>query len=391
MRREIRTIGQSGYNECMRLGEYAFQYKLSEHDTLDGKLEMEKQLLLGSYVDNQLAAKLHILPLELFLGNRTITFGGVAGVATWPEYRRQGHVDSLIKHALVEMKKNDMAVSMLAPFSIDFYRKFGYELSHYKDRVKLKPSDIGQANGNGSCRRVSFQQAKETLQQLYERIAKQYSLMMKREDWWWDKRVLTKDDTIIVYYNQEKNPTGYLIAKMQDRVLYINEFIYLSEDAFLGMLEWIKNHDSMTEQVEIVLMPNDHLAFYLKNPKISMSKESYFMTRIVDVESLLKQYPYYTAKEEKVIQLTVTDSIAEWNEGNWTLTLKNGELADLVRTKDEKASVKISTDIQSLSAWLFQSESLERLQFFGKIHVEGSTEDIKCAIKPLKPALLDFF
>ena len=60
--------------------------------------------------------------------------GGIAGVATWPENRRQGHVSTLLKHALQEMKSKGQTLSFLHPFSIPFYRKFGWELyAEYKN------------------------------------------------------------------------------------------------------------------------------------------------------------------------------------------------------------------------------------------------------------------
>ncbi len=54
--------------------------------------------------------------------------GGVAGVATYPEYRRSGYVKELLQHSLQTMKKDGYTVSMLHPFAVAFYRKYGWEL-----------------------------------------------------------------------------------------------------------------------------------------------------------------------------------------------------------------------------------------------------------------------
>ncbi len=51
--------------------------------------------------------------------------GGVAGVATYPEYRRSGYVKELLQHSLQTMKKDGYTVSMLHPFAVSFYRKYG--------------------------------------------------------------------------------------------------------------------------------------------------------------------------------------------------------------------------------------------------------------------------
>jgi predicted acetyltransferase len=54
--------------------------------------------------------------------------GGIAGVATWPEYRRNGNVADLVKHALQQMKEDGCAISYLHPFKVSFYHKYGWEL-----------------------------------------------------------------------------------------------------------------------------------------------------------------------------------------------------------------------------------------------------------------------
>ena len=54
--------------------------------------------------------------------------GGIAGVATYPEYRRNGYVKKLLIQALEKMRNDQQIVSLLHPFDIGFYRKFGWEV-----------------------------------------------------------------------------------------------------------------------------------------------------------------------------------------------------------------------------------------------------------------------
>lgn len=60
--------------------------------------------------------------------------GGIAGVATWPENRRGGLVSKLLSKALARMNEEGQVLSCLHPFSVPFYRKFGWELyTDYKN------------------------------------------------------------------------------------------------------------------------------------------------------------------------------------------------------------------------------------------------------------------
>lgn len=51
----------------------------------------------------------------------------VGGVATDPEYRREGHVRKILESAFENNAQYGAYVSLLHPFSFSYYRKFGYE------------------------------------------------------------------------------------------------------------------------------------------------------------------------------------------------------------------------------------------------------------------------
>ncbi|MDL4841293.1 GNAT family N-acetyltransferase [Aquibacillus rhizosphaerae] len=390
MNNSIIQLTDKYYESVMDLGEYAFNYKLTEQDREERKKVMKQQQVYGSFKEKHLAAKLHLLPMELYLGNDKIEFGGIAGVATWPEYRRQGHVDKLLRHSLTEMKQKSLSLSMLHPFSIGFYRKYGWELTQYKYTYSFSPSDLPKQNTQGCCVDVSFQDSRNLIRSLYEEMATRYSLMMKREDWWWNNRVISTDHRVILYINQNKVPTGYLIAKMDQQVLKVDEIVYRDGDACLGLLGWVGNHDSMTNQVEMIVQPKDEIAFYFNNPKVKLNKSAYFMTRIVDFESFIWKYPFFST-EKMNITIQLHDEIAEWNNGEWMVEIEDNRVKQVLFNSNKKSDAKISLDIQSLAALLFNSEDIQQLITFNRIKIEGDVEGFKRLLQPLQPALLDFF
>ena len=82
--------------------------------------------------------------------------GGVAGVATYPEYRRSGYVKELLQHSLQTMKKDGYSVSMLHPFAVSFYRKYGWELCANRIVCQMTKSDlIIKKQVNGTVKRFS--------------------------------------------------------------------------------------------------------------------------------------------------------------------------------------------------------------------------------------------
>lgn len=352
----------------------------------------ERQINLGSFIGEQLAAKLHILPLTLFMGDNKFSFGGIAGVATWPEYRRVGHINHLLKQSFVEMKARGYSMSMLHPFLIKFYRKFGYEVTNYTYKYDLTPNDIATYRSTGICKRVTFENQKDTIKKLYEATASAYSLMMDRDDWWWRKRVISEKDTIILYYNEAGEVLGYLIANINNSHLRVEEMVYQTADACLSLLQWIKNHDSMVETITLIGQPDQSLAFYLDNPRITLTKKAYFMTRIIDFAAFIKNYPYFTVEENVQIVFQVEDEYAPWNSGNWLVTIQENQCKQVEKIDQTiEADIMFSMDINGLTALLLGSESLENLHRFGVLQVEEKTvkwNDIT-AIK--QTHLLDYF
>ena len=68
----------------------------------------ESHEVYGIIEGNDLAAKLHLIPFHIYIGKEKFKMGGVAGVATYPEYRRSGYVKELLQHSLQTMKKTDI-------------------------------------------------------------------------------------------------------------------------------------------------------------------------------------------------------------------------------------------------------------------------------------------
>ena len=117
---DIRKLTTDDFEACMTLSEYAFQFVLNEEQVEKRRKEFNSHNVLGVYEDGQVGAKLHIIPFQTYIQGRSFEMGGIAGVATWPEYRRKGWVAGLLKFALEEMNRNKQSISFLHPFSFAF-------------------------------------------------------------------------------------------------------------------------------------------------------------------------------------------------------------------------------------------------------------------------------
>jgi predicted acetyltransferase len=104
----------------------------------------------GEFENEELISKLHILSLEIKIENCRFSMGGIAGVATWPEHRRKGSVTRLLNKALSAMKKKGQTISLLHPFNINFYRRFGWELTASVNKPTSSKQDVAFFNSDVS-------------------------------------------------------------------------------------------------------------------------------------------------------------------------------------------------------------------------------------------------
>lgn len=393
----IQKLGSGAYNDILELSQFAFQYELSKEEIEKKKKMMHDHEIYGYYDDQRLVAKVHVLPLQVWIQKAEYHMGGLSSVASWPEYRRKGIVKDLIKEALNGMKENGQTISMLYPFSFAFYRKYGWEsfVSYKKYGIEVSqfpnfPQD------SGSVKRVGKNFS--LLNDVYDLYAKQYNGMLKRTKIWWEDRVFKKNEQASVWLNQDGQAKGYLIYTVKEEKMNIREMIFIDEEARIGLWNFIKNHDSMIKSVELHAPEEDQLSFLFDNPRFKQETVPYFMARIVDVEAFLKQYPFEWP-DGKTMFLHIEDDFLEWNNGIFHIK-KDENIIDVTKfnlDKENSICVKppargLRVDIQTLTAMLL---GYHRPQFLYNINrLKGSQDEVKVweSILPnRKTYFVDFF
>ena len=315
---EIKRLGKANYDEIFSLSQFAFQYELKEEEFIKKENEASRHSIWGWMDGDKLAAKLHIIPLTSYVNGKSFEMGGISSVATWPEYRRQGIIKHLLFHALKEMKHNGQTISFLAPFSIPFYRKYGWELAFTHKEYDIP---IGHFKRNweakGYVRRIK--QDIPLLDDMYTIYAKRLTGMLARDAEWWEQRVLTDAAHIAVAYNEADVAEGYLIYNVKENICTVKEIAYTSLNGRKLLLQFIANHDSMASKVKMTVPENDNLTLLLDDPTFEQKIVPYFMARIVDVFAFLKQYPFQETGETQSVVIHVEDTFFSENSGAYQL------------------------------------------------------------------------
>ncbi|WP_135555480.1 GNAT family N-acetyltransferase [Paenibacillus cymbidii] len=396
---DIRQLRREEVAEALRLSEFAFQYELTDEERARRVETTNPEQVWACFVDGALAAKLSLLPLHTWLHGKPFALGGVASVATWPEFRRQGLVARLLKLALERMKAGGQTLSFLHPFEFGFYRKYGWET--YVD-IKSYTIEAAQlptfAAVPGKMRRTDDWRE---LREVYAAYAADYNGAIARDERWWTDRIFArKKGFSAVYDNEAGQARGYVRYLVRDSVMTVHELVHLDEEARRGLWRFIANHDSMLRKVELKAPSDDDLPFLLADPRIKQEVEPYFMARVVDAEALLRLFPFAPAAAGGTLRLRLRDEFALWNDGAYEVAFGAGPGGEARVTRPAAADAEAAgsgddaaaCDIQTLASLLMGYKRPAELARIGRLAAsEAAVALLEAALPRRTTYLPDYF
>ncbi|MFD2615173.1 GNAT family N-acetyltransferase [Paenibacillus gansuensis] len=388
---ELRQLTLEEFDQSMDLSSFAFQYPVSEDERESRRKLFKPERIWGYFELGQLMAKAGLLPFTAWIQGKAYAMGGIAGVATWPEYRRRGLVAGLLKHLLQNMRDQGYSVSFLHPFEFSFYRKYGWETYCEYKNCTIETSKLPERTlYPGRIERI--QQDASRLNPIYEQYASKFSGTIHRDADWWEQAVFArKGGQIAVYSDSKGEDQGYVLYEVKERKFHIRELAALNDEAENALWTFIANHDSMIEKVEFRAPVSDGLSFKLSNPRIRQEITPYFMARIVDMDTFLQAYPFLPSNDEEFISIQVRDEHASWNEGVRMLRLGSGGQVTLLESGPNETPA-LQADIQSWTALFMGYKRPAELHRIGRL--QGALEDVLRLDKriPAKETyLMDFF
>ncbi|MET3699100.1 predicted acetyltransferase [Bacillus oleivorans] len=389
---EIRKVKREEFDQCLRISEYAFQYTLPENERETRMRDMEMYEIWGEFENSSLISKVNVIPFQTNIANKMFSMGGIAGVATYPEKRRNGSVTRLLLAALKEMRQSGQIISFLHPFNIGFYRKFGWENASEFKMITLEKHDLKPIYdlhpNQGRMVRFNRKESIPYLREVYDQIKIRYNGLLERTDEWWEKRVHPQALYTAVYFNQDNQAYGYVLYSIKESECQIKEFMFINEEARTKLWNFVCQHDSMVKKVQIWTFLDDPIDVFLPVAKTAEVKP-YGMVRIVDVHEFLKSYPFQGQLEG--LTLLVDDPFCEWNTGAYTFTKDSVTYRplDSVQIQQEKG---VWLEIGTLSAVMVNYRTPTFFRRHGKI--KGSLEETKrleAALPENPAAVIDFF
>lgn len=386
MAEEVRQLTREDMLESVQMGEYCFHYKLSDEQRKERAEQIDPPSMLGLFIEGKLASRLMVHPMRVYMQGRLMAMGGVAGVATWPEYRGRGAADKLMRAALSSMKSAGQTISLLHPFRFSYYRKLGWELlSEYRMYVCSPAMLQGLAGVKFTTRRT--EEDWRILDEIYTQYAMRYNGMLHRDETWWGKLLVGKSAHQAVCYDGDGNPQGYVRYEASERTMVIEEFVALSAEARMSLLGYIGGHCSLIDCIKLRSPIVDPLLFLLAEPGVKHEIKPDFMARIVDIEPFLKQYRFRSGAASEPLLLQVTDNAAAWNNGIFSLEVNPAGEGRCSRCNDSAMRQPvIEADIGAWTAMLLGVMRPSMLRECGRLAASDHQVSVLERLIPVTPA-----
>jgi predicted acetyltransferase len=373
-RLKIKKVGVEHLEQYNQLLRYVFQvtdndlHKIGweERDMILAKSPMLEQAdVVGWFDGEKLVSQVAVYPFQVRIFNKTYDMGGLTGVGTFPEYSNQGLMHKLLRQALENMRGKRQSISYLYPYSIPYYRRKGWEIISDKIIFEVMDYQLPKTKQvSGEVERIDIEN--DAIKVVYERFAHQSHGAMLRNDlawneyWRWD----FDDLTAAIYYNEDRQPDGYVLYWISDEVFHIKDMIFINEEARSGLWNFISAHFSMISKVVGNIYTDEPLAFLLEDADIKETISPYYMARIVDLEQFITQYPFKTGNKERVWTFTLDDPLLPWNQGTFTICIHPDGKGEVARVGERSKS---RLDIQTMTTMLLSYKSPKYLHKIGRL------------------------
>jgi predicted acetyltransferase len=354
------TIRQVHGEKLAEISRLLFGYAFRPSPPLPTKEESLKQqeylddaLHLVLFADGQPMVIAASSPMSQNVRGKLFQAGGVWGVTTHPESRRNGYARQLLTRLLAELHEQGDVFSTLYPFRESFYQRLGYttfpQLHTFqfspvalqpllKQELKGKVSLIPFSEGSGEYHRY-LEKVQQTLHGM-GLFKQSYTAGWHEPERYW-LAIARIDGEIhgIMHYTLLGNRENMRVPR----------FYYSDSRGKYLLLEWFARHIDHVSQVELRVSADEHPQAWFADLAPTIRVEDTPMGRVLDVlklNGLPTGAGYFSAR--------ISDPTCPWNEGSYHFESNAGRLEV---SKATTAECQLS--IQALTALVYGTHDPE--------------------------------
>lgn len=327
--------------------------------------------------DNEtMTSCLSILPFSACFDGETVKMAGIGGVSSLPQYRRTGGIRGCFEKMLPELYREGYMLSMLYPFSTNYYRKFGYEVWARGARYELDLSYIPKLPREGwslladssnreKCLgdvRLLTKDWERRYNGMVELTGREYAFVTEADPY-------RKQEFVYVHYDAQGGPAGYMVCRKekdgQEQRLVCSRFVFRNREGIQGLLTLAKSMQADHRSIVFTLPASlrlDPLIDEWSMGAFGRSDVSLGMARIVNVEAALRAARY---RGNGRLSIEISDGQIAENNGVFTVCFEEGKAVSVVSSSVEKAA--ICMEIPEFSRFLMGAADVSALAFSRRV------------------------
>lgn len=325
---------------------------------------LKPEYTMDAYVDGVQATTMTMLPLTVNIEGARIPVAGVAGVGTWPQYRRRGLLRQVMSAGFANMREKGQPLAALWASWGAIYQRFGFGWGSTHAEYQFDPRYAGLRDTTpppGQVHAGLYGEFKDEIRGLHDRWAQGRTMALDRTGLFWEiidyRMGMQKRPWVAVYRDQKGKPQGYIAYTIKHPAaerppdeppqdMNIEGFVTNTIDAWRALWMYVCGHD-LVKKVYWYRVPEDDPALLLTlEPRaLNRKTDDGLWLRIVDAPQALKARPY--AATGSVVLGIEGDDCAPWNNGSLLLETDGTEVevvrvrrkADLLMAPESLASL----------------------------------------------------
>lgn len=339
---------------------------------------------LGAFDQGRLYAAAQLHRHKVHYDGKELLMYGVGGVLSEYSKPYKGAMQQVFAEAFLRMKEQGTCISHLFPFSDDYYRQYGYEISSEKAIWEVPVSAIKKM---GDGRFVIFDNSdkmKQEIRDIYNCFAARQNMAVLRTDRDWDEffeahTAFAGNCYTFVSYT-DAGADGFVSFSRQkegdQRPNYHADAICFKTYAGLrGLLAYFSTQTSYVENVILELPADIDLFPLLDSRKGNGMRHTHRfvrnigLSRVVCVEGILKAARYH-GQGQATIRIA-GDTYCPWNNDCFTVTF-GGET-----TVTRGGEPDIEMDIGAFTAGILGRCDPYALTAFPSVKIFGNEETLQ--------------
>jgi predicted acetyltransferase len=349
---------------------------------------------IGVFEGKKLIAGMIEIDFLMRFDGHSVKMSGISGVGTLPEARNKGFVRKIFEKTLPEEYERGFVFSNLAPFSHDFYRKFGYEICCIRNNITVPTANFKEIKNNGRFVHIFPGDDTSQLAAVHSAYIENLNHAIHR-DYWAGNRAwkrFTKEDPYksgwfvylwkdekgkaksYVKYNDETNGEGY-------HVMNVTELAFTDKEGLYGSLSLAGNLCAQFRYFKWQ-MPGfiDPCDFSGDAWSVDMKLNPRGMSRIVNVNAALELMRRPAFEGKYVVE--TTDENVPANTGKRLVEFAPGGVKVSSTTKEPD----ISCDIHALCQLVTGFRSLDNALLSRRkgLEVHGNIDTLR-SVFTLRP------